>query len=72
MPSSKLSVVVDPPTDLKGMTFVAKVIDPEINKFCEWFATRGTPGKPAPVTTKMEREILRSYLWWATKERDDG
>jgi hypothetical protein len=69
MSTSKISVVVDPPTDLKRMEFVQQVIDPQIAEFEGWFSA---PERGDGRLAGFEREILRSYLWWATKEAPRG
>lgn len=65
MPDSKISVEVLPPTDLQKMEFVREVIDPHILDFEKWFSS---PQRGNGYLSGFEKEILRAFLWWATKE----
>jgi hypothetical protein len=42
------------------MELVTQVIDPEINRFNEWFNKKENGNS---TLTKMEREVMRSYLY---------
>jgi hypothetical protein len=51
------------------MDFVQQVIDPQITEFEKWFSA---PERGDGALGGFEREILRSYLWWAAMEAQDG
>jgi len=55
-----IKVLVDPPTAKKGEDLLREEIDPEIQRFSNWFkdAKRGNGD-----LTRLEREILRVYLY---------
>lgn len=40
--------------------FVAEAIDPELDAYQQWLASRDQKGPLAP----FERDLLRSYLWF--------
>lgn len=56
----KIQVEAVPPTSQLGMDLVQEVIDPEIRKFEEWFSV---PLRGNGPLTRLERELLRSYLY---------
>jgi len=58
--TSRISLSVDPPAEKKGMELVAEIIDPEIARFEEWFSK---PENGNSSLTRMERELMRSYLY---------
>lgn len=60
MSKTRISLEATPPTDLKGMELVTQVIDPEINRFNEWFGKKENGNSSL---TRMEREVMRSYLY---------
>jgi hypothetical protein len=59
--STRVTVSVDPPTDLKGKALVIERLDPEIKDFEEYFSQKKVGGT---LLMPIEREILRAYLYW--------
>lgn len=57
---TKIKVTADPETKLSGMELVHEIIDPEIRQFESWFSD---PKRGDGPLTRMERELLRSYLY---------
>ena len=60
MSDTRISLLAEPETSLKGKELVAAVIDPEIAKFEAWFML---PGSGNSSLTRMEKEVMRSYLY---------
>ena len=61
MSQSPLAISSSPATDLSGKALVLGIIDPEIEKFEEYFRQERVGGSPI---TRFEKELLRSYLYW--------
>jgi hypothetical protein len=57
--SNSISVVAEPPTELKGMKLKVEVVDPEVLRFEEWYAK---PENAGSSLLPMERDILALYL----------
>lgn len=58
--STRLVVLTEPAAEYTGEELLARVIDPEIRKFEEWFQV---PERGNGPLTKLEKELLRSFLW---------
>lgn len=57
--SNSISVVADPPTDRTGQELKTTVVDPEVERFTEWYSR---PQNAGAGLLPMERDILTLYL----------
>ena len=62
--SQQISLSVEGELPDQGADVVSKVLDPEIDRFSEWFSQKEHSSGPI---ISFEKEILRSYLWWKLK-----